>query len=71
MLIVVAAEDLDTVEQDGTVASITGTDLSGNRVTFAGDLSVINAMCEFIDTMGEITAEVEGWQILSTERVGV
>jgi hypothetical protein len=71
MLITVAPEDLDTAESDGSVACVTGTDQSGNRVTFASDLSVMNAMFEFVEELGEVTAEVEGWQILTTERASI
>ena len=66
MLLTITVEDLDTVENHGSIVRITGTADNGDRVTFAGDTRAMNGMAEFVEELGDVVVDVEDWQILST-----
>ena len=68
MQITINNQDLLSARDEGTVMVLTGTAENGDRVTFGADRrpadDLADAVVNSLD--GEITAEVESWQVLST-----
>lgn len=61
----VTVDDLDTVQDHGSVIAITGTaHPSGDRVTFAGDHRSMAGLLAIVADNLEVRAAVEPWQIL-------
>ncbi|RZU36006.1 hypothetical protein EV284_3489 [Streptomyces sp. BK022] len=66
MLVTVAVEDLDTIENHGSVIAITGTTEDNTRVTFAGDTRVMGGLIEWVEEAGDTLVQIEAWQVLGT-----
>ena len=41
---------------------------SGDTIRFAGDWRAMEGLMLLVEDLGEVSAEVEGWQILSREK---
>jgi hypothetical protein len=61
-------DDLDTVQNHGSVIAITGTDREDPtlRVTFAGDHRSMAGLLALLEDGEEVPAVIEDWQVLST-----
>jgi hypothetical protein len=61
-------DDLDTVQNHGSVITITGTDREDptRRVTFAGDHRSMAGLLALLEDGEEVPAVIEDWQVLST-----
>lgn len=68
MLIDLTHDDLDTVQDQGSVVVITGTSSEDPtmRVTFGGDHRSMAGLLALLEEGYEIPAQVEDWQVLST-----
>jgi hypothetical protein len=66
MQVTITKNDLHSVVDRGTMWTMTGTGPDGESVTFAGDWRPMRDMCAAAEAEGEVTAEVENWQIIST-----
>ena len=71
MLIKFLPEDVNTAVQQGSIVVMTGTsEETGERVTIGGDsramVNIVDALMN--DVEDEILVDVEGWQILRTDR---
>ena len=68
MLIDLTHDDLDTVQNHGSVIAITGTsaDDPTQRVTFAGDHRSMAGLLAMLEDGLDVPALVEDWQVLST-----
>jgi hypothetical protein len=66
MIVTLTIEDVSTLTDHGSVVAITGTDESGQRVTFAGDSRMMEPLVAalVIGDEPEVEAEVEDWQVI-------
>ncbi len=68
MIIRLTTEQLGQVRDEGTVAVLTGTDENGDRVTFGADRHVFIVACGgLLGGEGQVTFEVESWQVLGRQ----
>ncbi len=65
MIVTVKVEDLQTVDREGTMFVVTGTDEQGRRVRFAGQHGPMGAALDGVERDGEAACEVEDWMVLS------
>jgi hypothetical protein len=68
MIINVTIADLANGQDQGSVWVLTGTAEDGARVTFAGDHRPMRGLADAVMEQGEVSAEVEPWQVLGSER---
>lgn len=65
-LVRVNGEDLATIDDQGTVIVITGTDArTGERITFAGDRRPMELLIESVLNGEEPLGNVDHWMVLS------
>lgn len=67
MRIYLDVDDLQTVEDHGTMWIMTGSTDDGKRVTFAGDWRPMRGLTEFLVANGEAVTDLEDWQVLAVE----
>lgn len=67
MIVTIKVEDLRTVDNQGTVFVVTGTDPEGRRVRFAGEHRPMGAALEAVEQEGQAVCEVEDWMVLGIE----
>lgn len=48
-----------------TIITASGLDAQGRRVTFAGDHRPMRDLAEVVEQEGEVTVDLEPWQVLS------
>jgi hypothetical protein len=67
-IIDVTLDDMDTVQDHGSVVAITGTDREDptRRITFAGDHRSMHGLFAILEANYEVPAVIEDWQVLST-----
>jgi hypothetical protein len=71
MIVDVEISDLETVEEDGSVISVTGTSRENptHRIRFAGDHRSMVGLLTLVEAEGGVPAVIEEWQVLSTTTV--
>jgi hypothetical protein len=72
MNVTLTTEQLARVQDEGTVVVLTGTDdETGDLVTFGADRHVFIVACGGLPGgEGQVTFEVEGWQVLGRQPAG-
>jgi len=65
MIVYLTVADVETVQDHGTVWTITGTTESGERVTFGGDWRPMRDLVAALEVSDDqqLAVEVESWQI--------
>ena len=65
MNVTLTSDSLDSVKNHGTVWSIGGVNAeTGEWVAFAGDWRPMRDLCSALADLGELTVEIEPWQVV-------